>query len=380
MKKAAKILKNRNNEILESWAKAVKKEVKAARKTTPLALRDSLPSLLEDISSILDNYLYDQIKEKKDFEEIVENSEEHGRHRASTSGYTVEEILREYIIFHRTITNVLMHHNAYNSKVGVVLKYTLENAMLNSVKTFSDSMQELRQKMMGVLAHDLRNPITAANLAVSMMNYEDGPERFEKIRKITLSSLERAVELVEGLLDSVKIEAGEGMTLVFEEADIMRTIRSIYEEATAIYSNDFHLKHTDEKISGVFDTTMVRRVIENFVSNAVKYGDRKTPVSIRVSQNNEWVSIEVHNEGTPIPADNQSLIFDFLNTSEKEKSGEIKSWGIGLTLVKAVAEAHGGRVALESTRDKGTVFSLVLNKFANKPGRVKSALKISYNP
>ncbi|GHA27815.1 hypothetical protein GCM10007103_06570 [Salinimicrobium marinum] len=379
MKKAAQVLEARKEDIFNSWMEKVKKEIMASTENSKLALMDHVPHLLEDIITIMERYgKMDVLKEEAIYKEIFENSIEHGRHRATTSGYTVDQILREYIVFHRILTDLLIQEKAYNTEVGVVLKYSIENAMLYSGSAFSESLQEMRQKLLGILAHDMRNPISAAYLAISMMNYEDGEERFEKIRKLAKSSMKRSIDLVESLLDSITVEAGEGITLEFTSVDVSESIKSVYNEASEIYSNEIILKCNDEEIVGVFDETMIRRVLENLLSNAIKYGQRDKPVTISITEKEQFFALKVHNFGNPIPEERQQEIFQFMNTTRNASYSGVKSWGMGLTLVKAVAEAHGGEVRLESSEELGTSFTVSFDKTKNKPGKMKATLNYEF--
>jgi signal transduction histidine kinase len=380
MEKAVKVLRTHKDVILEIWLNKVQKEVEAASKNNKLALRDHLPHLLDDILNIMQRYKdFDVLRQETTYREIFENSIEHGRHRATSSGYTVEQILREYILFHHAITDLLIEEEAYNDEVGVVLKFSIENAMLYSGGAFSESLQEMRQKLLAIVAHDIRNPISAAYLAVDFLKYDEGKERFEKLRKLAHSSLKRSMELVEGLLDSITVEAGEGITLDFTEANLAENIRSLHAEAAEIYSNDIVLECDKQEINGIFDPTMIRRVLENFISNAVKYGNRDTPVTVTVMDSEEHLEIGVHNYGEEIPQEKQEEIFQFLKTAQGSTGNSgLKSRGMGLSLVKAVARAHGGDVKLESSREKGTTFSITVHKFSHKPGKVKAPINYDF--
>ncbi|MFD0976845.1 sensor histidine kinase [Salinimicrobium gaetbulicola] len=375
MKNAAQYIRDHNEEIIEEWENTVKKEIEASRETNSLALRNQLPHVLSDIAEIMERYNdFEEVKNNEKFEEIINNSIDHGRHRASSSAYDVGQILQELIVFHRVITENLRQHNHYNIEVGILLKYTLETAMFNTAKSFSNSLQAMREKLTGTLAHDIKNPISAAYLGINSLSYEDGPERFEKIKKLTLRSLKHSMELIEGLLDSISLKAGDGITFNFEDTDLMTDVTWVFNEASEIYSNDITLETTQKVIRGVFDGTAIRRVLENLVTNAIKHGAKNTPVKIKVDQAGDLVNIRVYNEGKPIPEERQKDIFKFLNSADQEK-GELKSWGMGLSLVKIVAEAHGGNVSVESN-DEGTSFIIILNKASNHPGKKKS--KLSY--
>lgn len=377
MKYAAQVLRNERENIINLWLESIKKEVAASRITSRIVLRDHVPQLYDDIVRIMDRFEnFDVVKEDMIYREIFENSVEHGRHRATSEGYTLGQVLREYIMFDKIITVALIESDAFTKEAGMVIKYSIENAMLYSSIAFSGSLQEVRQKLIAMVAHDMRNPISAALFAVKMMKYEDGPERFEKIKGMAVNSLNRSVELIENLLDSITVEAGEGMTFNFSRQNILECVQSVYHEASDSYTNPIHLNCNEEEIDGVFDGTMVRRVLENFVSNAVKYGRKNGPVTLTCSHDEETVEILVHNEGEPIPPERQEAIFEFMNTSRGQGPRGLKSRGMGLSLVKAVAEAHGGELGLQSNAEEGTTFSIVLNKFKNEPGQVRAAMKV----
>ncbi len=378
MQQAACLIEKHKEEIIEEWVKKVREELLAPRETTDLILRNHVPLLLDDIIEILN--AIDDFKiseEKSNFEEMLERSMGHGRHRSSSEGYNVEQVLAEYIILHRILTGMFRREKAYSAEIADILKYIIENSMLYSVSAFSKSIDEIRQKLLGILIHDLRNPVTAANLAIGMLRQEDEPERFIKLKEMTKSNIKRSLELMEDLLESVTTGAGEGLTMEFAEKDLVPYVESVYNEASEIYSNQFIFKCDKKEITGIFDCALITRVLENIINNAVKYGLRGTPITISVEDTLEKVIIRVHNEGNAIPKDKQKEIFKFLNTSNGYGPGKLKSWGMGLTIVKAVAKGHGGMIKLESSEEHGTTFSLVLGKYKNEPGKVKTALNFS---
>ena len=164
MKYAAQVLTNEKENIINTWIDRIKRDVSASQNTNRLALRDHVPHLLDDIIRIMDRFVnFDVVKEEMIYKEIFENSVEHGRHRASSEGYSLGQILREYILFDKVITVVLMEREAFTKETGMVIKYSIENAMLYSATAFTGSLQNMRQKLIALVAHDMRNPISAAH-------------------------------------------------------------------------------------------------------------------------------------------------------------------------------------------------------------------------
>lgn len=378
MNRAAAVLENAKNDIIKLWVQKVRSDLPAPNETIDPVLRDHMPLMLDDIIRIMKNYENFRFdSEKESFDEMLDSSMGHGRHRSSSSGYDVAQVLKEYIILHRILTHELRSKNEYNTEVGDLLKYVIENSMLYAVVAFNGSLQKIRQKLLGVLAHDIRNPASIAYSSIGMLEQEDSKERFEKIRDMSKNSIKRAIDLLENLLETVSVEAGEGLTLHFSERDLLVYIRSLYGEASEIYSNQIILECGKDSIYGIFDSAMIRRVLENIINNAAKYGESGGPITIAVEDSPDKVAISVHNHGNPIPEQEQQEIFEFLNTANGKGPRNLKSWGMGLSLVKAVAKAHGGSLELQSNQEKGTTFTIILDKYANEPGKLKSALNLT---
>lgn len=375
--KAVLFFRENNEKIISTWEKRVKKEIDVSHSTTSLILRNQLPYFIKDIAKIFDRYKdLAEIKDDEGFEEIIKDSSDHGRHRASAPNYTVKQVLNEYMVFHRTITDLLIEDEAYSKEVATVLKYIIETAMIHSADSFTQSLQDMREKVVGTLAHDLRNPLSAAYLAIDTLEYEHGQERFKKMKRLIRRSMKNSLSLVEGLLDAISIEAGEGMTIEFGETNLMEDIDWVYQEASEIYKNPIELVSEAKEIKGVFDGAAIRRVLENLISNGVKYGAEDSRITITVINKTEDVLIKVHNKGLPISKERQKEIFNFLETKKKENT-QMKSWGMGLYLVKMVVEAHGGELNLQSNEEEGTIFEMVLGKYTNHVGATKAQVDIS---
>jgi len=375
MKQSAAIFRKYEQEIILTWENRVNTEIQASKENKELALRDHMPNILNDMADILDRLSeLDNPEEDTTYQRILENSAEHGRHRATTRLYTVDEIVHEYIIFHRVITEKLSEYGMSRTEPINMIKYIIETSILKSVSAFSDALREMQQKLIGTLAHDIRNPLAAARLATEMLDYSYGAEHIAKVKTMTFNSVNKALSMVEGLLDSVSVKAGEGMLLSFTTGDLVEHVQSVHEEACEIYRPEFSFKCSEDEIHAVFDPIALRRLIENLITNAVKYGDSDRPITIRLENTEDWVQLSVHNYGNPIDEDKQQSIFQFLEMGDQTSNTELHSWGIGLSLVKMVAEAHGGRVELNSSQEEGTTFMVTLHKHPHPEGKVHAKL------
>tara|TARA_B100000929_G_scaffold290868_1_gene286341 strand:- start:810 stop:1958 length:1149 start_codon:yes stop_codon:yes gene_type:complete len=381
MKRITEILKENHQNIIDAWEKEVLQHVEAANDANKIALHDHIPNILDDIIDILErhDHIDWNIQDYK-IVKIEENSLEHGRHRASSSNFTAEQILHEYMIFHNMIIEVFRDHKIQDPAVFHLLKCCIDKAMLKSIESFTRSIQEMQNKLIGTLAHDIRNPLSAARLGIEMLDIKAGPERVARMRKLSMNSVDKALNMVEGLLDSISVKAGEGMMLNFSEMNLYGDIETIYREACEVYSEKIVLECEDKELNGVFDATAIRRLLENLITNAVKYGDADAPITLKVvKKDDRYLILKVHNFGPPIPEEKQQDIFNFLDHTKKTNKKELKSWGIGLTLVKMVAVAHGGEIKLKSTEGFGTEFTISISRTINEPGKQRTKLNFNQN-
>lgn len=375
MIETARILRENNAEIMKIWQNQVVQEVLASKESDSIALYNHLPDLINDIAKLMIRFdkMKDVSKDKK-YKEILKSSVDHGKQRSNTAYYTVEQIVHEYIIFHHTLSEFLISHNGYNENVSDLLKYVIETSILKSVGSFSRSIQDMQEKLIGTLAHDIRNPLAAAQLSLEMMEQDKTGKWAEKTRIAAQRGLKKAISLIEGFMDGITVKAGEGMMLNFENTDLLKDIKWVHAESKGVYTNDIKLDCNVEKIEGIFDSTAIKRLLENLIGNAVKYGDKEKQITISIIDEKEAVVIKVHNYGKPIPEAKQEQIFKFMGSAEKDKNSVLGSWGMGLTLTQIVAEAHGGDINLISDEKTGTTFTVNLIKQFNEPGKRRAKL------
>jgi signal transduction histidine kinase len=137
-------------------------------------------------------------------------------------------------------------------------------------------------------------------------------------------------------------------------------IKTTLEELSSALGDRFIFHPGNFSVFGYWDVAYLRRAIENVASNAVKYGDSEDYVFVSYTSKDGEVAISIHNSGKPIAMGERETIFDpFQRVGKARKTGK-SGWGIGLSLVKGVVEAHGGRVTFESEEETGTTFILTV--------------------
>lgn len=214
-----------------------------------------------------------------------------------------------------------------------------------------------REQFVCALVHDLKNCFaTSHSVAEQLLSGQLTEAEQNEFRALWLKSVGSTHVMIDDLLDANRLEAGQGYTLHPREwIDLGAFVRDCVR--TAGYDGVEVEVRVDVKTSVHWSPADIARVIQNLLGNAVKYGDSSRSITIEIRRAGARVSLSVHNWGNPIPIGEQAQIFGFLKRGPT--SGQ-RGWGIGLTLVRGIVEAHGGAVTVTSSPDLGTRFTVDL--------------------
>lgn len=219
---------------------------------------------------------------------------------------------------------------------------------------------EFEQQLIGIVSHDLRNPITAISLGVSLLLRREGlDERLLKTLVRIHSSAERAIRMVRDLLDFTQARLGGGIVLHRESMELHPLLQLVVEE--------IHMSHPDRQVRlelegdglGTWDSDRVAQLITNLVTNALKYSPAGSLVTVRTRGEPEAVVLDVHNEGEPIAPQVLTHLFEPMRRGAQSDRGA-RSIGLGLFIVHHVVQAHGGTIDVRSSAPEGTTFRVRL--------------------
>jgi PAS domain S-box-containing protein len=222
--------------------------------------------------------------------------------------------------------------------------------------------RDLRERFVSTLTHDLRTPLTAARLNAQLLELSltDPAPRLRAAGQV-IRNIDRIDQMIGNLLDANRIRAGEKLPLNFTHFDLVHLVKSTLDDLSVVYRDRLILLPNEGPVVGTWSENGLRRVIENLASNAIKYGATGQPITVSIdTPSAEKVVVSVHNQGNPIPKEDQLTLFDQFRRTSSADRGDQKGWGLGLTLVKGTVEAHGGEVSVESDWTHGTTFRVML--------------------
>ena len=223
--------------------------------------------------------------------------------------------------------------------------------------------KDLRERFVATLTHDLRSPITAAKISAQLIQRKpDNMESSLNYAARIVSNVNRADQMIQDLLDANRVRAGEKLHLNFIESDLIHFLSESIDNLRTLHGDRIIFETDLKSFYGRWAGSQIGRILDNLVNNAIKYGDPHGSVSINITEADQKIKISVHNRGNPLSQSEMLEIFNPYKRSGSAAASQHKGWGLGLTLVKGVADAHNGSVEVTSSPEEGTIFSVVLPK------------------
>jgi PAS domain S-box-containing protein len=220
-----------------------------------------------------------------------------------------------------------------------------------------------REQFLGMVGHDLRNPLNAIRMTASSLLREEGIQpRLERQALRILNASNRMVQMLDELYDFVRGRLGGGIPVHVVPADMEEIARIAVDENRAAHPDRTIEFTVQGDTRGRWDPTRVTQVIGNLLANAINYGDPDAPVAVSVAGGEAEVILEVHNHGPPIPEDLRQTIFEPFRRGGRRRTGA-EGLGLGLFIVDQIVRAHGGTVEVRSSKAEGTTFSVRWPRF-----------------
>ena len=262
-----------------------------------------------------------------------------------------------------------------------IIVFSAFSILGGSIFTLSALSNEWRQAMLksefaSHLSHDLRRPLTSIRMFSEMLKSGSVPseEKRKEYYGIISEESDKLTLLANNILDFSRIEMGRRRYNMSDE-DITRIVRetverfkvyTIKESRSVVLNIDSHAQDQDEgEAKNTFpivrcDAGAITQALMNLLTNADKYSPSEKDVIVNVKRGKKQVIIEVVDLGEGIAKEDQRRVFEKFYRASREGVAAVEGSGLGLALVKYTAEAHGGRVVVESEKGKGSTFAIVL--------------------
>ena len=226
------------------------------------------------------------------------------------------------------------------------------------------ALVQQQANFVSAVSHEFRTPLTSMRHLTELLaaNRVSSEERKAQYYQLLAHETERLHHMVESLLSFGRMQAGPSAWRL-EPADTGELVRGVVEE----FRRDPRSRGREVVCEAEDDLPPIRadrealsRAVSNLLENAAKYSEPGAPIRVLARRAGDWVHISVKDEGPGIPREEQKKLFErFVRGDEARRAG-VRGIGVGLALVKSVAEAHGGSVRLASEPGRGSMFTLVI--------------------
>lgn len=249
---------------------------------------------------------------------------------------------------------------------GTITMWLGSNTDIDAVKraeekTISELQRTIRfsEVFVGILGHDLRNPLSAITAAANLLEIRADSEAIAKpVSRIVLSA-DRMDRMISQLLDFTQIRLGRGIPLAPTRVDLAAVARSIVEEIQPVHHREIELACSGDVV-GTWDRDRLSQLLSNLVGNACQHGAPGASIKIELDgTSGARVQLTVVNRGA-IPASLVMAMFEPLHSDRPERRNGSSGLGLGLYITQQIAVAHGGSIRVESSEQAGTRFIVEL--------------------
>jgi signal transduction histidine kinase len=296
----------------------------------------------------------------------------HGTDRAAM-GYTPEEMVSEFRALRASVLRLWSEQGTHFDRASVedVTRFNeaIDQLLAESIARYAHDVDHSKELFLGVLGHDLRNPLGAIMMSATVMMTEEGPDwRHLKTVSRILRSGTRMNEIIADLLDFTRTRLGGGIPIVREDMDLETVCRQAVDEITAFHPGSVVHFEASGPLRGQWDKGRITQALSNLVGNAYQHGAENTPIAVTLRGEASGVVLTVHNEGSPIAPEHLGDIFNPFRQlgpgRTKSAAKDATSLGLGLYIVQAIVTAHQGTIQVEST-EAGTIFTVRLPRDAS---------------
>jgi len=364
--------------ILVEWEAFAASLNASGQPMTSLALRDHARQILLAIAEDIESSQTDveQAYKSKGFAPIAEATRTaamtHGALRY-LSGFDLRQLAAEFRALRASVLRLWLKRGAKDETAFYQMtrfNESIDQALAESIANYSDEVARSRDTFLAILGHDLRSPLSAivnSSLYLSSPGMLPAGTSLDAARRIGRSSAKMG-SLIKDLLEYTRTRLGRAIPISPEPSSMEQICRIALDEIRAAHPERMFRLETSGELRGQFDGERLQQVLSNLLENAVRHGARNQPITLRAYGEADKVTVQVRNQGRPIPPDQLQVIFNPLvqipSAASHEEEDE-PGLGLGLYIAREIVKMHGGTMSAESSERDGTIFSARLPR---KPG------------
>ncbi len=337
----AAVLRERAKHIAERWHDDVPSPSRA--------LVERMPELIEAIASWIEG------ERETSFEQLRDVAHAHAleHHRA---GRELTEALTEYEALRKMLLEIALGGEQTDLASSLMsLATVLDRTICAACARYESEHAHVRERFMGMLVHDLRDPLTAVTMSATLLaDMTLGDKQAQLVGRITRGA-RRIEKMVDEVVDFTRSQLGEQFSLTPATFDMAEVCNEAILEARAMPAPRAIQLDIAGNVSGTWDRERARQALGNLIANATQSSQGAIRVRVHESEDRKVVVVAVTNRGAVIAPEVLARIFDPFARAVLEQT-RMRGLGLGLYLVDQIARAHGGVAGATSSAEGTTVF------------------------
>jgi signal transduction histidine kinase len=375
----AELIRANLDALVDDWFHYARDRIEVTRTLSTKEIKNSSRMLFTAIADDMDIVQTDHAQFEKargqrpgNSKGIVEHASEHADDRVA-QGFTLPDLASEFRAARASVMRLLARHDAKREiRMEEIERFNeaVDEALAISIGRFDAQLDQARDMFLGVLGHDLRNPLGAILNSAQVLQLDTGlPEESARIVERIHNSGRRIQGMVDDLLDFTRAKLGGGLPVFPADGDLGEAVGHVVDELRTLHPRADIRYETRGDLRGRWDAARLAQLASNLGGNAIQHGDISRPVAVRLDGGAERVVLTVRNEGATIGAQARGRIFDPLTRGAGAGTGEPAgqgSIGLGLYICRQIALAHDGTIDVASDA-RGTVFTVGIPRRADRP-------------
>jgi signal transduction histidine kinase len=377
--KLSDFLRDHHEEIMNEWVSFARTLRPAAQSMSDVALRDHGAGILDAIGKDIETRQSpEQQRLKSQGQTSLRNGSQsaaaiHGAERHA-QGLSLLQLSAEYRALRATILRLWLpkveEFSVDTTNDMVRFNEAIDQALVESIITYSRHTSHTRDMFLAVLGHDLRAPLAGLGMAGIALVDNMQPEPVVRIGVRVNKNVELMKIMVSDLIEFTRTQLGSGIPVKRNRADVTDIGHTALANAEAVKPNHRFEIHAKGDLTGCFDSIRLHQLLTNLLVNAGQYGSKDHPIVMNLQGEPDEVIVQVSNQGPVISKDALASIFKPLVQLPAEEGAQCRpstSMGLGLFIVEEIAIAHGGSVGVTSDAAHGTTFTVRLPRQAATP-------------
>jgi signal transduction histidine kinase len=362
----------RLEDILAEWETFARTLAPEGSHMSPLALRDHAKQMLQAIALDMDTAQtpgeqYRKSQGRAEDADAPSAASTHGTLR-QVSGFSLVQLNAEFRALRATVLRLWLPTVRELDEAGtrdmIRFNETIDQALAESIVTYSEKAGRSRDTFLAILGHDLRSPLQTmamAGEALSLRALE--PEHSRELGARVRRSAAAMTAMVNDLLEYARSQLGGDLPVTPVPSDLGDICRWAVEDVALAHPDCKFELDLEGDLHGRFDANRMQQLLSNLLNNAVQYRGPGEPVSLSAKSIDGDLVLNVHNTGPVIPPSALIAIFDplvQLAVAPDQQGRPYTSMGLGLFIAREIASGHGGRIHASSGADAGTIFTVTL--------------------